>query len=99
MKPQSGFPIHQILDMGQKLEFSLFDIRLPPQQLANFRQGHHGHHQGIIPKLLIIFFMNDDMLDTALFRTWHFVHYPFSPALKERQPGRIACLFITVGQR
>ena len=99
MEPQAGFPIHQILHVQQELIHRFFHIFRTIQQFANFRQRQHGHHQRVIPHLLMVFLRQRDVLHAAVFGARHLIHRPFRPAVEPWQVRRITRLFIAIGQR
>ncbi|MNC45225.1 hypothetical protein D3C75_941740 [compost metagenome] len=84
MEPQTAFALHQVLDVDQKLIFGLFHVLRAVQQLANFGQRQHAHHQGIVPQLLMVFLRQRDMLHTSALGAWHFMHQPFRPPFQIR---------------
>ena len=99
VEPQPGLPVHQVLHVQQELIHRLFNVFRFVEQLADFRQRQHRHHQRVIPHLLMVFFRQGDVLHPAVFRTRHLGHRPFRPAFQPRPPGLIFGLFVAISQR
>ena len=56
VEPQPRLPIHRVLYVEQELMNRLLDVLRLVQQLADFRQRQHRHHQRVIPHLLMVLF-------------------------------------------
>ena len=99
VEPQPGLPIHQILYVEQELIDRLLDVLRLVQQLADFRQRQHRHHQRVIPHLQMVLFRQGDVLHAAMVGARHLIHRPFRPAFQPRQPGRVFGRFVAIRQR
>jgi hypothetical protein len=65
MEPQTGCRIVKVFDVEKKLTFRFLDIVRPSKKLANLRKRKDGHHEGIVPKLVVVNFGICDVLHTT----------------------------------
>ena len=77
MVPEAAFGILQIFHMNHELILGFIPVILPIQYSSHICQKKYGHHQGIIPKLLLIDIIRSHMLYPALPGSGHLVHNPF----------------------
>ena len=77
MVPEAADWILQVFHMQQKLILGLVPVVLPIQDPSHIGQEKYGHHQGIVPKLLLIDIIGGHMLYPAFRGSGHFVHDPF----------------------
>ena len=85
VKPQAGLWVVQIFHVQQELPLCFREIILAAEEPAYLRERQDAHHQRVIPELLRILAVENDVLQPAFFRAWHFVHHPFAPHIEVGQ--------------
>ncbi|MNI29995.1 hypothetical protein D3C73_838240 [compost metagenome] len=99
VEPDAGFAIGQILRVQQELVFGFLDIFRTVEQHADLGERQHAHHQRIIPHLLVIDAVVDDVLQAAFTGTRHFIHHPVSPAFQIGNESVVARVLVEIGER
>jgi hypothetical protein len=84
---------------SKELVLRFVDIFRAVQQEADLGQRQHAHHQRVVPDLLVVDAVVDDVLQPALAGAGHLVHYPFRPGVQIGYPDRVRRVFVQAGQR
>jgi len=99
MEPQPGRPVGEIFHVQHELPLRFLDIGWAAEQQADLGERHHRHHQRVVPELLIVGEVDDDVLETAFVGARQHVHRPFGPFGEQRMPAVVRAPLGKAGKR